>query len=777
MSNVQSNIDITATNRTQKAFKQVEASAKGLASQFSVFKGFDLGAMLGLGGTLTKIYAISTAFSQTIKAADKLKGIQAAFEAITGSTQAAEAQLKKVREQANLLGTDYIQLADLTKSWLASSKGTAIEKQQDEILQGFLSYSAVLNLPQEQIERIIVAMSQMASKGKIMSEELRSQMGEALPGAFNLLAKSMNVSTEELNKMLEDGKVGLENLVLLAKDLQKEYGDKVVENAGKVSNNLARVKNIAVDIGQNISEATNTYEIFNGLLEKSIELLGYISEGTKGLANFSVNFGQFWNENLSFVKFAKMNREDSARSADYFRSLPGQLDAINAKIELLEKKKNRTKALGFFNFDPEEYEKELKELIAERDRIEAKMDAAYESGVKYQLSALPQPETKQVQQKSAAELKKEQKAREKSIADLARLNEEIAKLTMTEEEYREFDLTNKIADLTKQLPFATSEIEKFAEAQRAAWAKEDEKKKLDEQKELLDTQADFYEELAKKTGQYSKSLEFQNKLIDEQVKLWQTAQIPQEYIDKMEGILRLETSENPLDGLMLGIQESFAEYGNLATQIKDVYKSAFSEMSDALTEWASGADVSFSEVAKSFTNMLLEMSIRYTMSNLASGVFGSSLFGGIGSFFGFGGNAISSASALTSFIPTFHTGGMADSPKNYRPVDPDVFANAPRYHGGYNPGFEQPAILLKNERVLNPAETYAYNMGLAGAGYTEKSPITIHQEINITFAENNADMSLSEADMQKLQQQMQQGIEMSVMNVLVKQKRAGGMLR
>ncbi len=798
---IQTDMVLRGRNETKRVFLQVENSMKGLASQMSVFKGFDLGSMLGLAGTTAKVFALSAAFSQIVKTSDRLKGIQASFEAITGSTEAAEIQLEKVRKQAEFLGQDYVQLADLTKQWLASTKGTAIEKQQDEILQGFLSYGAVLNLPEEAMQRVVVALSQMASKSKIMSEELRHQLGEALPGAFNMLAKSMNVSTAELNKMLEDGEVGLENLVLLAKDLQDEYSGKVVENADKVANNLARGKNELVAIGQNIAEATNGYEGFNAAVRAGLQMLEALNRGTKHLADFSINFGQMWKNSMGleetmngFAEIYDMSFEDHAKQADYYRSTVGKLEVIdNERITLQRKLAEQLKRNQNMNLDEMVYannvidiqaiEERLRELDAQEKKLYEKLDENYQSGVKFQNSALPQPEIKEVRKKSASELKKEQKAREKAMNDLAKLNDEIAKLTMTDEEYREFSLTNRLAELTKQLPFATEEIRKFAEAQKKAWAKEDEKKELDKQKEFLEIQASFYEELAKKTGQYSKSLEFQNKLIDEQVKIWKDAEIPEEYISKMESFLRLETSENPFDGFMLGIQENFAEYGNLAVQMKDIYKNAFSEMADALTQWASGADVSFSDVASSFSKMLLEMTVQYTMSNLAQSLFGNSLFGG--SFFGFlgggsaaGGEIINMSSAgLGSYIPTFHSGGMADSPKALRAVSSDIFANAPRYHGGYNPSFEQPAILRKDERVLSPSETYAYNMGLAKQNYGGGNSIVINQEIIINVAENNADMSLSASDMQRLQQQMKESIQMSVIDVIAKEKRAGGMLR
>lgn len=70
------------------------------------------------------------------------------------------------------------------------------------------------------------------------------------------------------------------------------------------------------------------------------------------------------------------------------------------------------------------------------------------------------------------------------------------------------------------------------------------------------------------------------------------------------------------------------------------------------------------------------------------------------------------------FAGLFHEGGMGDTPASGRWVNAQMFAHAPRYHSGY-PGLgpnERPAILLTNERVLNPEETRAYNAGRAANG-------------------------------------------------------------
>jgi len=64
----------------------------------------------------------------------------------------------------------------------------------------------------------------MMGKGKVQAEELRGQLGEALPGAFNLAAKAMGVTTSKLNEMLDKGQVLPEELLpKLASELLKTF--------------------------------------------------------------------------------------------------------------------------------------------------------------------------------------------------------------------------------------------------------------------------------------------------------------------------------------------------------------------------------------------------------------------------------------------------------------------------------------------------------------------------------------------------------------------------
>jgi lambda family phage tail tape measure protein len=71
----------------------------------------------------------------------------------------------------------------------------------------------------------MTATAQVFSKGKVSAEELRQQLGERLPGAFTLFAKSMGKTPAELDKALEGGKVTLDDFMGFVKHLTAEYGE------------------------------------------------------------------------------------------------------------------------------------------------------------------------------------------------------------------------------------------------------------------------------------------------------------------------------------------------------------------------------------------------------------------------------------------------------------------------------------------------------------------------------------------------------------------------
>jgi tape measure domain-containing protein len=81
------------------------------------------------------------------------------------------------------------------------------------------------------MEGALRATAQVFSKGKVSAEELRQQIGERLPGAFTLFAKSMGKTPQELDKMLEQGQVTLNDFMGFVRTLSTEYGASASEIA------------------------------------------------------------------------------------------------------------------------------------------------------------------------------------------------------------------------------------------------------------------------------------------------------------------------------------------------------------------------------------------------------------------------------------------------------------------------------------------------------------------------------------------------------------------
>lgn len=75
----------------------------------------------------------------------------------------------------------------------------------EKLFTGISAATAALQLTPDAAERVTYAFGQIASKGQVMSEEVKGQLGDVLPGALSIFAKAAGVSVQEFNKNMEDG--------------------------------------------------------------------------------------------------------------------------------------------------------------------------------------------------------------------------------------------------------------------------------------------------------------------------------------------------------------------------------------------------------------------------------------------------------------------------------------------------------------------------------------------------------------------------------------------
>jgi tape measure domain-containing protein len=106
----------------------------------------------------------------------------------------------------------------------------------------------------QDVDSALTATAQVFSKGKVSAEELRQQIGERLPGAFTLFAKSMDMTPQQLDKALEGGKVSLKDFMVFAKDLFDRYGEtaKVIADSPAAAGDRLKIalSNLSKSVGQ-----------------------------------------------------------------------------------------------------------------------------------------------------------------------------------------------------------------------------------------------------------------------------------------------------------------------------------------------------------------------------------------------------------------------------------------------------------------------------------------------------------------------------------------------
>lgn len=193
--------------------------ARGAVSSLTSAVGAAKLAIAAWGAAL--VYAGNAA----LEAALRMDRLDKAYTSITGSAQGARGQLAFLQETADRLGLQFQSTALSARTFFAAGKGSSLEPQLNTIFEAVSSAGAALSMTQDDIQGAFLALGQMISKGKVQAEELRGQLGERLPGAFQMAARAMNMTTAELDKFMADGKLTAEDLLpRLAKVLRDEYG-------------------------------------------------------------------------------------------------------------------------------------------------------------------------------------------------------------------------------------------------------------------------------------------------------------------------------------------------------------------------------------------------------------------------------------------------------------------------------------------------------------------------------------------------------------------------
>lgn len=243
-------INITAKDQTAGAFSSASNNLSELASSA-------LKTTAGLAGIGLSIAGAVDAVKGIAQATIQFQQFTSTLQVGTGSAKGAADAIAFVRSESQRLGLDLATAADQFGKLSAASKGTALEgKATRDIFSSVAAAATAMGLSADQTSGSLLAIQQIISKGTVSAEELRGQLGERLPGAFQIAARSIGVTTQELDKLLRTGSLTAEQLLpALSAELNKTFGAQSEQAAQGLTSQMNRMNTAIFDLKIAIGES------------------------------------------------------------------------------------------------------------------------------------------------------------------------------------------------------------------------------------------------------------------------------------------------------------------------------------------------------------------------------------------------------------------------------------------------------------------------------------------------------------------------------------------
>ena len=233
-------------------------------------------AAIGVAALAREFVQLNTQYEASAKA----------LESVTGSSESATEQLSYLDSLADRLGQSALDLTEQYTGLAAATKGTALEGQATrDVFEAVVGAMSKLGKSGAETQRALLAIQQMASKGVVSAEELRQQLGEALPGAMQSLANASGIAAEDLNKMLESGQLlAADVLPALAKGLNETFGLDSSKQVDTLGASVARLENAMT--------RAFTAPGQNGLAEAFSVIINSATKAVTGLTGGTVALGR-----------------------------------------------------------------------------------------------------------------------------------------------------------------------------------------------------------------------------------------------------------------------------------------------------------------------------------------------------------------------------------------------------------------------------------------------------------------------------------------------------
>ena len=245
------------------------ATSGGLGTLTGQLKSLAVTAAAGIG-----IAELTRAFIDATQNAHRL---ETSLTAVTGSTQAAAAEMDYIKATADRMGLSVNDVSGAYVSLTAAAKGTSLEGQATrDIFEAVALAMAKLGKSSADTQGALLGLEQLMGQTTANLEDLR-QVTDRIPSGMKLAADGMGMTVEQMKEMISKGEILVTDIVPgLASQLRAFYDDGNAITGLQAEWN--KFTNALGDVAVGFDRVTDATTLLGGALAGATEL-------ARGLAN------------------------------------------------------------------------------------------------------------------------------------------------------------------------------------------------------------------------------------------------------------------------------------------------------------------------------------------------------------------------------------------------------------------------------------------------------------------------------------------------------------
>ena len=352
----------TLNDKVKKADQAVGNFSKNVGNYKSALSGAT--QLMGAFGIATGLYLAADLVKNIYQTTKELQGLDLALKMVSGTQSEYVANQAFLTNVAQKWGIELKGLTEQYTKFYTASKGIISDTQIKSTFESISKSGAVMGLTVEKQKDAFVALEQMMSKGKVTAEELRKQLGNAMPGAIRAAAmaymelhpkiKTIQEAEAGLLAAMRKGAIDSATYVpLIAKNFEILYG---IENVNKIEtlqaaqNRLANSWTLMIKAMNegNTSGLSKFFNIVIGGLTTITTLAGMLFKDENSLQKYfqSIGAGKAAEELNTYREKFKSFSEETQKFMDSEYADKQRLNIIEQQKIIKEQQALRKTILG-----------------------------------------------------------------------------------------------------------------------------------------------------------------------------------------------------------------------------------------------------------------------------------------------------------------------------------------------------------------------------------------------------------------------------------------------